>query len=150
MDSLILRLNASGARYLLIGGQAVRLLGLPRFSMDWDFFLPADDRGNLARIGAALEDELDMPLEPLGPRGEHVIQTYQTRWGVVQFHLAVPGLPSFEDAEGRSIVVYTEDKEPVRCLSPADLLDSKRASGRPQDVQDILFLEELIRVSGGT
>lgn len=40
MDSLIAVRNAAGARYLVIGGQAVRLHGLPRFSMDWDLFVP--------------------------------------------------------------------------------------------------------------
>jgi hypothetical protein len=37
MNELILGFNAAGIRYLLIGGQAMRLAGMPRFSMDWDF-----------------------------------------------------------------------------------------------------------------
>lgn len=40
MDSLITAMNQAGVRYLVIGGQAVRLHGLPRFSMDWDFLPP--------------------------------------------------------------------------------------------------------------
>ena len=43
MDELLARLNSGSVRYLLIGGQALRLLGLPRFSMDWDFFIPPRD-----------------------------------------------------------------------------------------------------------
>jgi hypothetical protein len=39
MGTLTGRLAADGARYLVIGGQAVRLHGLPRFSMDWDLFV---------------------------------------------------------------------------------------------------------------
>ena len=42
MDELIQRLNAQGIRYLVIGGQAARLEGVPRFSMDWDFYLPPE------------------------------------------------------------------------------------------------------------
>jgi hypothetical protein len=34
VDEVIRRFNASGVRYLVIGGQAVRLEGCPRFSMD--------------------------------------------------------------------------------------------------------------------
>ena len=36
MDELLDQFNASGIRYLLIGGQAMRLMGMPRYSMDWD------------------------------------------------------------------------------------------------------------------
>ena len=43
MDEVIARFNASAVRYLLIGGQAVRLEGMPRFSMDWDFYIPPRD-----------------------------------------------------------------------------------------------------------
>ena len=50
MDELLQRLNAAGVRYLLIGGQAMRLLGMPHFSMDWDFFIPPGDEANLGRL----------------------------------------------------------------------------------------------------
>jgi hypothetical protein len=30
MDELFQKLNAAGVRYLLVGGQAMRLLGMPR------------------------------------------------------------------------------------------------------------------------
>lgn len=59
MDEVIRRFNEQGVRYLLIGGQAVRLEGFPRFSMDWDFFVPCRDQGNLDRINRALGEELD-------------------------------------------------------------------------------------------
>ena len=80
MDELLQRFNAANVRYLLIGGQAMRLLGMPRFSMDWDFFLPARDEENFRKINNLLEDELDLRLEQLGRWGENFIQTYQTRW----------------------------------------------------------------------
>jgi len=70
MDELLQQLNAAGIRYLLIGGQAMRLLGLPRFSMDWDFFNPPRDERNLDRLNELLADDLDMPLLPLGPLGK--------------------------------------------------------------------------------
>ena len=42
MEEVIQRFNQSAVRYLLIGGQAVRLEGLPRFSMDWDLYIKRD------------------------------------------------------------------------------------------------------------
>ena len=149
MDSMIGRLHAAGARYLVIGGQAVRLYGLPRFTMDWDLYIPGRDRGNMDCISSALGEELDTELELLGPRGENVIQTYQTRWGVVQFHLAVPGLPDFAAAESAAREIV-DDGSPVRVPSIKDMLAGKLATNRPQDQQDIAFLRELLASNGRT
>jgi hypothetical protein len=145
VDSLIGQLNESSAKYIVIGGQAVRLHGLPRFSMDWDLFIPPHNESNLRVIENVLGDDLDVELLPLGEKGQHVIQTYQTRFGIVQFHLAVPGLPSFEQAEQRAVILVDEDGQAVRCLSAPDLLTTKLASNRVQDQQDIAFLRELIK-----
>jgi hypothetical protein len=114
--------------------------------MDWDFFIPPRDEENLKRLNEILQDELDLPIVPLGARGENFIQTYQTRWGVLQFHLGLPGVPRFDEAETRLVVRNSEDGTPVKCLSGHDLLAAKRAAGRPQDQADIVFLEELQRL----
>ena len=71
MDELIHLFNQNQVRYLLMGGQAVRLEGMPRFSMDWDFFIPPRDRDNILKINRLLEGELDLPLLPLG-EGEKI------------------------------------------------------------------------------
>jgi len=143
MNELLQTLNQAGIRYLLIGGQAMRLTGMPRYSMDWDFFIPPRDLENMARLNRLLEAELDLPLVPIGPAGENFIQTYQTRWGVVQFHLGVPGVPAFDEAERVMVIRRTEDGLPVRCLSGVHLLAAKQAANRPQDQADIEFLLEL-------
>ena len=145
MDELLRQLNTTGIRYLLIGGQAMRLLGLPRFSMDWDFFIPARDEHNLDRLNELLADDLDMPLLPLGTRGENFIQTYQTHWGILQFHLGLPGVPRFDEAESAAVTRPTEHGTPVKCLGGPHLLAAKQAANRPQDQIDIEFLLELQR-----
>ena len=141
MDEVISRFNRHGVRYLLIGGQAMRLEGMPRFSMDWDVFIPPADQANIDLVNRLLADELDMPLLPRGPGGENFVQTYQTSGGILQFHLGGPGLPRFEDAEARAVSRVNENGTAVRCLCTADLLASKRAANRPEDQADILFLE---------
>ena len=134
-------MNDAGIRYLLIGGQAMRMEGMPRFSMDWDFFIPPKDAANFAKINAVFGDLFDMPLEPIGPHGEGFVQTYQTPQGIIQFHLAPPGLPKFDEAERRMVVHLTESGTPVHCLAAADLLTSKLATGRGKDTDDIEFLK---------
>lgn len=147
MDEVIRRFNSNKIRYLVIGGQAIRLEGFPRFSMDWDVYIPAKDKTNIEAINRILSDELDVPLVPLGSRGENFVQTYQTSWGILQFHLAGPGLPPFDEAEQRAVTRTTEDGVPVKCLNTDDLLESKRRANRPSDAADIEFLEAKKRLA---
>jgi hypothetical protein len=142
MDELIQLFNQYKIRYLLIGGQAVRFEGMPRFSMDWDFYIPPKDLQNIEKINNLFKDDLDLPLLPLGEKGENFIQTYQTRWGILQFHLGGPGLPKFDLAETHSVIHETENGTPVKCLSGNDLLESKKRANRPEDQLDIRFLEK--------
>jgi hypothetical protein len=146
VDDFLAQLSASGVRYLVAGGQAMRLMGMPRYSMDWDFFIPPKDEQNFAMLNTLLEEDLDAPLVPLGPRGENFIQTYQTRWGVLQFHLGLPGVPDFAAVEARAVVRLNENGIPVKCLCGSDLLSAKKAANRPQDLADIEFLMELQRL----
>lgn len=143
MDELLRALNEGGVRYLVVGGQAMRLWGMPRYSMDWDLFVPPRDEANLARLNALLGEELDEALVALGLRGENFIQTFQTRWGVLQFHLGLPGIRSFDEAERAAVIRRNEHGTPVRCLCGVHLLAAKQAAGRPQDQGDIEFLLEL-------
>lgn len=145
MDKVIRRFNEKGVRYLLIGGQALRLMGMPRFSMDWDFFIPPRDEENIVKINKVLGDAIDIPVVPLGEQGENFVQTYQTRWGVLQFHLGVPGLADFGEAEKRSVTSETETGVPVRCACAEDILASKMAAGRAEDQVDIEFLQKKIQ-----
>ena len=151
MEALVARLNEAQVRYVAIGGQAVRLHGLPRFSMDWDLLLPPRDEENFRRLNAALAPWLEEPVLPLGEHGENFVQTFQTPLGVVQFHLAIPGISSFEAAEAAAVSLPLEDGTPCRVLSLSDLLRAKRAAGRPQDQMDIEFLEARLKIrpSGG-
>jgi hypothetical protein len=142
MEELIRRFNKAGVRYLLIGGQAVRLEGVPRFSMDWDFYIPPHDEKNTALINSLMGKEADIPLEILGRKGEGFIQTYSTTWGIVQFHLGGPGIPPFAEAEARAIMLKTETGLQVRAMCLDDLIRAKEAAGRPQDLTDAAYLRE--------
>ena len=74
--------------------------------------------------------------------GENFVQTYQTRWGILQFHLGGPGLPRFEDAERHALRCLTENGTEALCMSGKQLLESKKAANRAQDQADIQFLEK--------
>ena len=141
MEELLKKLNDARVRYVVIGGQAMLQEGMPRFTLDWDIFIPPSDSDNFAKLNAALAGELDMDVEPLDVKtGEGFVQTYQTSAGIVQFHLSPPGLSKFSEVEERAV---TRDYKgvPVKYLCLDDLLSSKLAVARDKDADDILFLQ---------
>jgi len=142
MNDAVRALVEAKVRFLVIGGHAVRYAGLPRLTQDWDLFIPPHDEENFARINGALEKDLDVDVVPLGPRGEHFIQTFQTQWAVIQFHLIVAGVPSFEIAEAEAVDVVDEGVK-VKRLSGRLLLAAKEKADRPVDQPDLYFLRKL-------
>jgi hypothetical protein len=82
---------------------------------------------------------------PLGPNGQGFIQTFQTQWAVLQFHLVLPGVRSFEEAEAGAVEVIDEGVK-LKRLSGLHLLAAKEKADRPQDQQDLTFLRELQRL----
>ncbi|MPN50708.1 hypothetical protein SDC9_198341 [bioreactor metagenome] len=141
MEAILKKLNDADVRYVVIGGQAMLQEGMPRFTLDWDIFIPPFDKENFAKLNSALSSELDMEVEPLNPQtGEGFVQTFQTVYGIVQFHLSPPGLDKFSEVETRS-VVHDVSGIPVKYLCLDDLLRSKTAASRDKDSDDILFLK---------
>jgi hypothetical protein len=149
MNAVVAALAKAQARFVVIGGQAVRILGYPRATIDWDLFVPPRDDQNFKKIDAVLNEtatpgEYDLEIVPLGPNGENFIQTYQLQWCLLQFHLVVPGIKSFEEAEQHAVEV-TDGGVAFKRLSGGMLLKAKEAAGRAQDQEDIKFLRELQR-----
>lgn len=147
MDQVIKLFNDNNVKYLVIGGQAIRLMGMPRYSMDWDFYIPGKDIENINKINSLLANVLDMELVPLGDKGQNFIQTFQTIYGIIQFHLAPVAIPIFDEAAEKSIDIISETGIKVKCLSPEDLYKCKKQVHRPQDEPDILFLEKYLNKS---
>lgn len=145
MEQIIQLFNENKIKYLVIGGQAIRLMGMPRFSMDWDVYIPGKDIDNINKINSLLSDILDMELVPIGDKGENFIQTFQTIYGIIQFHLAPVAIPPFDEAENRSVVLKSEDGTDIKCLSLEDLYECKKIINRPRDEADIIFLEQKIK-----
>ena len=140
MERLLKRLNDAGVHYVVIGGQAMLQQGMPRFTLDWDIFVPPFDQDNFDKINIALADELDMKVEKLDVHtGDGFVQTFQTGAGIIQFHLSPPGLPKFSLVEARAVTCDYRGV-PVKYLNLDDLLSSKQAVSRDRDSDDILFL----------
>jgi hypothetical protein len=127
-----------GVEYLFIGKGGAIILGYPSATQDVDLF-PKKSEENGRRLVEALK-ELDFALdENTSLQIIQGVDFVQLKQGPFDLDLvfAPDGISSFESAKKRMIVV---DGFPVAHI--ADIIASKRASGREKDLVDLPLLED--------
>lgn len=135
-------LNDAGARYVLVGAQAVILWGGSRSTRDIDLLIEATAENAqrvldaLATLGFVLARDLD-PAE-VAARPVTIIGDL---WRVDL--LTIAWAVRYREAAPRA-TTFTVDEVGIPTASIDDLIASKRAD-RPQDAHDIAVLEEIRR-----
>ena len=146
--ALIGSLVGAGVDFVVIGGVAVVVQASPRFTRDLDISY-ATDTANLERLGALLvgldarlrDVENDVPFTPDARTLRHTpMLTLTTRDGDLDLLVDPPGSPGYA-ALRRHADIVDLDGDPVRIASLEDLIEMKRAAGRPQDAVDVESLE---------
>ncbi len=131
-------------QYLFIGKFGAILYGYPGTTQDIDIF-PFKERANCERLVIALKElgfDLNEELKEAILAGKDFIQI---RGGPfpIDIVFAPDGIKSFEDARKRSQII----EEMFFCASIDDIIESKKASGRQRDKEELprleLFREEL-------
>ncbi|MBN1418709.1 MAG: hypothetical protein JXP34_08015 [Planctomycetes bacterium] len=126
-------------RYLVIGGIASVLHGVPRATFDLDILVEGPLR-NVERLLAALLEAglgtaaLTTPADVLA----HETTVFRDRVRI-DVQTSTPGL-RFEDAWKRHERMEYEGQV-FRVVSEADLIASKRAAGQPVDLEEVRLLE---------
>lgn len=137
---LLAEFAAEDVEYLLVGGLAVALHGLPRFTKDADLWL-RDTPENLARARRALETfgAPEVTRDGLvSARGLDVVWMGHPP-ARIDMMKAVPG-GDFERAwTSRELVVSAGVS--ISLVGREELIRLKRESGRPQDLLDASKLE---------
>jgi hypothetical protein len=137
-EDLLSAFHAHGVKYLVVGGFAVTYHSQPRFTKGMDLFTKADSE-NAKAIHAAL-DVFGAPLQGIRP-DDFTDRDSFFRFGrdPKGFDIlpAIPGV-DFDAAWERrvEIVVDTATGLKANFISAEDLIASKLASGRPQDLAD--------------
>lgn len=139
----LLRLfNDNHVRYLIIGGYAVTQYAEPRFTKDLDLWI-STDTSNAGAVYRALR-QFGAPLNNL-TADDFAEEGYFYQMGVpplrVDILMGIPGV-EFEEAWARRVEVEFDDLS-VFFISRQDLITSKRASGRPQDLIDADLLSQV-------
>lgn len=151
----ILKVLASlEVEYVLIGALAARLQGFPRMTADADI-TPSTDPENIEKLAEALR-EMDARIftenTPDGLVFDCSAQTLRqaemwnliTSAGRLDIAFTPAGTTGYEDLKERAIQfqVYGVD---LLAANLKDIVRSKKASDRPQDRQDIIILNEIIK-----
>jgi hypothetical protein len=130
--------HAHGVRYLIVGGYAVIYHAQPRFTKDIDLFIKADS-ANAQAIYAALA-AFGAPLQGIRP------EDFAERGSFFRFGRdphgfdILPDIPGvdFEESWERRVEGVIDPKSGLKAyfISASDLIASKLAAGRPQDIAD--------------
>ena len=143
---LLRALQAADARFMIVGAYAVGVHGRPRATKDLDVWVEATP-ANAPKVISALRT-FGAPLMGLSEIDLHqpgVGLQIGVEPGRVDLLTAISGV-LFEDAW--PFTVQADFGDDVRCsvIGLNELLQNKRASGRPQDLADVSALERLARL----
>lgn len=133
-------LSAADVDYLIVGAFALAAHGNPRATGDIDIWI-RPTRENAARVLEALRD-FGAPLFDLGIDDLTAEDTvFQIGVAPVRIDIltGIDGV-AFDDAWARRVPVQIESLT-IPVLGLDDLAANKRASGRPKDLADLVWIE---------
>ena len=149
--ALITLLVENEIDFLIVGGAAATVYGSARLTLDLDIVYSRDNL-NLERIVRALE-----PIQPYlrgAPPGlpfEWSVQTLKkglnftliTTLGALDLLGEIVGGGGYEELKPETIRIQVAGVE-CRCLSLEQLIEVKRAAGRPKDLEAIAELQQIL------
>jgi len=154
-------LHERRVRYLLVGGLAMNLHGVPRMTMDVDLVLAMDDANLDAFLACAralgLKPQAPVPIEALKDPAQRR-QWIETK-NVIAFALGAPDASGATvdilihhalDIDAAMAAASTRDVDgvPVRLCAVGDMITLKQGTGRRQDAADIEHLRRIQGIEG--
>jgi hypothetical protein len=158
-EEVFTKLNERKARYLVAGGLAVNLHGVPRMTQDLDILIELSEE-NILGILKALGEIGYRPRLPVHPE-EFARKETRESWireknmkAFTLFHSSRPfqevdllfDTPiTYMDA-ARHMQIKKAGDLAIPVISLADLITMKKAAGRKQDLSDIRMLETVLQL----
>jgi hypothetical protein len=132
-------LESNDVHYVVIGGIAAVLYGVPRATFDLDVLIESTPE-NASRLLKAFE-EAGLGTASLTTAEDllkHEIVVFED-WIRIDVQTKTPGLQFDQAWKNREVMEYQGQKFFV--ASRSDLIESKRASGRDVDLEDVRLLK---------
>jgi hypothetical protein len=138
-EDLLSAFHAHGVRYLIVGGYAVIFHSQPRFTNDIDLFIKADPANAHATYAALAE--FGAPLQGIRPE-DFVDRGSFFRFGRDPHGFDIlPDIPGvdFDAAWAQRVETTIDPNSGLKAffISRDDLIASKLAAARPQDLADV-------------
>ncbi len=149
-------LNARGIKYLVVGGTAVNLYGIPRMTYDLDILLDLEPV-NLERFLSLVKGwgfKPKVPVDIMDFADEATRRKWVERkhmkafnlinptWGIAEIDVVIAAPLDYPRAAKRMNRLDLQGV-PVPTISIEDLIRMKRAANREQDKDDILYLKKV-------
>ena len=153
-NAVFKNLNAGKVRYLVVGGMAVVLHGIPRATIDLDILADMTPKNltALLHILGGMGYKPRPPVNPMDFANEEIRKQWVREKNMAAFPLihkssplqqidilADSPLPYAEAVKNR--IVLKVNRISVPLISIRDLITLKNASGRSQDIADIAALK---------
>lgn len=142
------QLNQRGARYVVVGGFAIRAAGYSRRTLDVDLIVAAD-RENEARVFSALATLPDNAARELQPGELQQYAVIRVADEILVDLMRSAGGIEYEEA-ARDVVVHEIQGVPVPFASPRLLWRMKSVTHRAKDAADVVFLRYWFAERGET
>ncbi len=131
-------LNECGARYVVVGGFAIRAAGYNRRTMDVDLIVAAD-RDNEARVFDALATLPDRAVRELQPGELQQYAVIRVADEILVDLMRTAGGVDYAEAS-TDVDVHDVDGVPIPFASPRLLWRMKAVTHREKDAADLVFL----------
>lgn len=136
--------------YAIVGGYAVALHGAPRGTIDLDLVITWTLK-NLENAERALNDLGLVSLLPINAKNLFQFRDeYIKNKNLIAWNFYNPVNPAQQvdlivnfDLKNAHVTQIKMHEGKIRVLSIKDLISMKKASGRPQDIEDVKALESL-------
>lgn len=150
------RLDEAAIRYIVVGGVAVNIHGIPRMTYDLDLLVDMEDE-NLRRLLAILDEWGFRPKIPVDimdlanaekrkewieGKGMKAFNLVNEDWALSEIDIIIDAPVDYEKARPGAIRVAVAGVE-IPVISIDDLIRMKEVTGRAQDEADIRYLKQV-------
>ena len=149
-------LNEEGVRYIVVGGIAVNLYGIPRMTYDIDLLLDLEDK-NLEKFlkllkGWGFKPKVPMDIMEFAEKDKRkdwiknknmkAFNLVNPEWAISEIDIVIDSPVDYDKAHKRINEIKLHGVI-IPVVSIDDLIKMKERTGRKQDKADIRYLKEL-------
>lgn len=155
------RFNELKVDYLVVGGLAVNLHGVPRMTYDIDFIIRMEEE-NILKVISQFEAWGYRPRAPVNPkdlvdeekrkkwmqeRGLKAFSFYSEHLPIAELDLVLDPPKPYIELKARAVELDVQSVK-IWVISIKDLIDMKLRAGRRQDLADVEHLKLLLEDEG--